>query len=250
MVKEENFFKLNSIYEDNLLLTTQLLTEKLGNIKKIKNNLKSDQYSVTARFYLENILCGEQIDYLYQQIKEMTFIKLNKEVFKQTIINNNWLFNFDEFTNELEVKLYYLEKEINDEYQNLKKNYASILEEVLNNFFNKDNIIEKVNELYSEGIKKIDNDLKSKILGYLNEIINKIKQYLSVEKNRLESTAVFYNGNTTLISNTIKNYKNEILNKFNNTIIIVANDYYQNIYKKLTRAILLRFERSNSLSRI
>ena len=232
MVKEENFFKLNSIYEDNLLLTTQLLTEKLGNIKKIKNNLKSDQYSVTARFYLENILCGEQIDYLYQQIKEMTFIKLNKEVFKQTIINNNWLFNFDEFTNELEVKLYYLEKEINDEYQNLKKNYASILEEVLNNFFNKDNIIEKVNELYSEGIKKIDNDLKSKILGYLNEIINKIKQYLSVEKNRLESTAVFYNGNTTLISNTIKNYKNEILNKFNNTIIIVANDYYQNIYKK------------------
>ena len=75
MVNEDNFFNLNNILEDNLLLTTQTLNQKLAIIKNIKNNIKSDQYSVVARFYLENILCGEQIEYLYKQIDEGTFIK-------------------------------------------------------------------------------------------------------------------------------------------------------------------------------
>ena len=232
MTNEDNFFKLNNILEDNILLTTETLNQLFQEIKKIKNKIKGDQYSVAARFYLENILCGEQIEYLYKQINEEKFIKLNEEVFKQIVINNNWLFNFDEFTNELEVKLYYLKKEINDEYQNRISYYANILEEILNIFFTKDTIIEKVNELYREGIKKYDNNLKSNVLRYLNEILNIIKQHLSNEKKRLETTSVFINGNTESINNIIKNYKNEILNKFNETIVIVANDYYQNIYIK------------------
>ena len=68
---------------------------------------------------------------------------MNKEKFKEIIINNNWTFNLEEFTNELE-KLYYLEKEINEEFHTYESKYNKILEEeVLQKFFAKEKIIKK-----------------------------------------------------------------------------------------------------------
>ena len=231
-VNVNNFFKVNNIFEDNLMFSTEYLNQKFSNIKKIKNNLKSDQYSITARFYLENDLCGDLINNLYKVIDGGKFIELNKDIFKEIIINNNWIFNFDEFTNELEVKLYSLEKEIEEEFQIHKKQYSNILEEVLNLFFTKDGIINKINELYNEGMKSFNNNMKNDILNLLNEILNTIFQHLSNEEKRVGNTQISIDRNTTLINNTILKYKQEILNKINNTIILVAEDYYQNINKK------------------
>ena len=74
--------------------------------------------------YFENLENKKQIINLYNQIDEGKFITLNTtDSFEDIIINNNWIFNFDEISNEIEVKMYNLKKEIENDFKNHKDDY-------------------------------------------------------------------------------------------------------------------------------
>lgn len=59
----------------------------------------------------------------------------------------------------------------------------------------------------------MDNNMRNRILNILKEIINKINKHLSNEIKRLKNKVSFYDDNTSQITNTFTNYKQEILNK-------------------------------------
>ena len=134
-----NFFEVNNIFENNLIYEKEVLNNKYQSIKKINNNIKINQNIEAVRFYLENIECGRQIKNLYNQVynkNKIDFIILKENGFKD-VISNNWVLNFDEFTNDLEVKLYNLRKEINEEFRIYKNNYVIRIEKELNYFLQK-----------------------------------------------------------------------------------------------------------------
>ena len=232
-VAPNNFFKVNNILENNLIYEKDILSQKISSIKNIKNGIKINQYTATARYYLENIECGKQIKNLYNLVfnkNKIDFIILKEDGFKD-IISNNWVLNFDELTNDLEVKLYNLRKEINEEFKIYKNNYVNILENELNYFLTKEGIIEKTNELYNDGIKIINDGMKKNTISNISLILNNIKMHLSNEIKRISSIEVSFNDDTSEINNTIKGYKKEIITKLNNSIIFLLTDFYNSIKK-------------------
>ena len=66
---------------------------------------------------------------------------LNKDNFIDIIIYNNWAFNFDRFVNELDVKFYNLNQEINEDLSIKIEKYTLVLEEIINTYFSKTSII-------------------------------------------------------------------------------------------------------------
>ena len=232
-VKTNDFFNVNYINNNSIQYLTNKLYNKFTNIKKItKTSKNSDQFIVTARFYLEDLDCGEKIQKLYKAIKEDSFIVLNKDNFKDIIIYNNWVFNFDEFLNELEVKFYNLNQEINETLSIKIEKYTQVLEEIINTYFSKESIIEKINELYEEGIKKIDSNMVNNIMNNIIEILDKIIDYIIKEEERLKNTVVSFNDDTSLINNTIKGFKDDILENLNKKIITIPTEFYEKMNDK------------------
>ena len=232
-VTKNDFFNANYLNESNIQYLANNLNSKFINIRKItRTGPNSDQFTVTARFYLEDLDSGEKIKKLYEQIKENSFVVLNKDNFKDIIIYNNWAFNFDEFVNELDVRFYNLNQEINEELSIKIEKYTQVLEEIINAYFSKISIIEKINELYEEGIKKIDNNMLENIMNNINDITDKIIEYIIKEEKRLKTEVASFNGDTTLINNTIKGFKDDILKNLNKTIISIANEFYEKMNDK------------------
>lgn len=161
-VSETNFFQFNNLLNEHINYISNSLTTKYINIIMNGNQIQSDKFSVIAKMYLEDIESAKQIISLYSPTNDDTFIKLDEQTknFEQIIINNNWVFNFDEFTHELKVQFYNLNKEINEKILRNKEIYKKKLENILNEYFTKEGIIEKTIELYNKGINKIDSILK------------------------------------------------------------------------------------------
>ena len=231
-VNENNFFKVNNIFDDNIQKTDDTLLQKYLEMEEIDNGIKDNEFSIIGNMYNEDLESGKQIINLYKNIYENNFIILNEEIFKDIIIKNKWVFNFDEFNNNLELKMHNLNKDINKEFLIHKENYTQRFENLINHFFTIDSIIQKINEMYKNGIKTIDNNMKNSIMGKIYEILNNIKEYLSKETIRLQEQANSYNNNFALINNTIKIYKSTILNKLNQTIVIVVNNFKNNMLNK------------------
>ena len=243
-VATTNFFKSNNILNDHITYLKNSLMEKLNKINSLRNNIPRDQYSLSAKIYKENIESAEKIKNLYSPINEGTFVILNSEKikFEEIIINNNWVFNFDELSNELDAKLYNLNKEIEDEFLILRNNYKEKLEQSLLNekFFTKDGIIEKIVEIYNEGLIKIDSNKKNNIMEKINEMVNYIIQYLNNEAINLKKNPVSFDDNLIPINNTLEKFKEEILKKINETIMILPNEFNINMEEKFYQNYILQ----------
>ena len=229
--EEQDFFHINIKLGDHLNYLKNSFNEYYLKLILMNNNIPVDQYSLTTRMYLENLESGKEINLLYNPINNEDFIILQEENFKEIIINNKWVFNFDEFVNEIEICLFNLKNEINEKLSIKREEYSKKIEKILNNYFTKTNIIEKTNLLYNDGIMKINNTLKNNIMGNINQIINNIIEQLSNERENMEN-AVSFNTDESVINNTIKTYKKEILNKLNETIIFILNDFNKTIDDK------------------
>ena len=72
--------------------------------------------------------------------------------------------------------------------------------------------------------------MKLSIKQNIQEILNKIKIYISNEVERIKTTATSYTNNFTQINNTIESYKNNIINILSNNILNkIVNDFYDNL---------------------
>ena len=231
-VEESDFFQVKNILDKNIEDTNDSLMDIISNLNNLINDIRISQNPIIANMYLENLKSKKEIETLYNPIYDNNFIILNEEKFKEIIINNQWVFNFDEFNNEIEVKLYNLNKEINDELSIHKENYIQQLEGLINKFFTKEEIIEKVNELYNEGIKKMDNNIKNDIMQNIDEILDKIIDHLKNESIRIRETTNLFNNNTSKINNTLEDFKKEIFDKLNETLFFVVNEFNQKLNNK------------------
>jgi len=230
-VPESNFFSVNSILADNVYITSQSLRNKLTTLNYYQGEL-GDDISLISRFYLENKENGKQIERFYEPVNEQTFVYLNLEEFKKIILKN-WIFDQDDFINRLNLTLYETTKEIKDEISVKKENYSNQIEEEINKYFPDDSIENKISKLYLDEIKDLTMEQINIINTNINEILNKVKDIITKEAQRIKKTLTSYNSNYKNIEDTISYYKTYIFREINTTLFNVLEGFYKNIYKNV-----------------
>jgi len=227
-----NFFKVNTILSNLQTTKRTSFLEIVNSIYSLSNDKVDDEYSLSARFYLENAENGKQITEFYEPIDNKVFFYLNLEKFKDLIINN-WIFDQDDFIKQLNLTLYNINLETSKEFLTVRENYTSILEKQITKYFTKESIVEKINNLYETSITEIQYEQISQIKQNINAIIQEIKDNLRRESIRLNTTSTSYYNNYNKINETIEEYKKDIFEKVNKTIFNIINNFYENLYKNV-----------------
>ena len=231
-VPKTNFFKINKYLTENILATNNSLTTKMMKLNDLRNNLANNEISLTVRFYLENYLNGKEVEEIYEEINKKVFVYLDLERFKNLLIEN-WIFDQDDFIKQLKITLYNYNLEISQEFATLKEEYSILLENQITRYFTKAQLENNITELYNSQVKELENSQIEGIKQNIIEILTKIKEHLSNEAIRINSTANSYNKDYTQIQNRLEQYKNEIFNKLKNTIFKIIDDFHQNMINKV-----------------
>ena len=232
-IEEEDFFKIKSILIQISEETSNSLKNKIleiGNI--VEEDENNDELSFVSNLYLQDSENGKLINNYFEIMKNDEFIFLNySELIK--IINENWVYKQVDFINNLNSELKHSDKEISNEFSNEKENYIIKLGNIITKYLPKEEIINKINNLYQKKFKELNNEEINLIKEYFNDIIKKIKNNLSNEAIRLKTTAVSYNNDYTKINNTIKEYKELIFNKLNNSLFSEFDEFHQNMINEI-----------------
>ena len=201
-----NFFKINDVLSNNKLETDLYLQDKIGEIDKISFSKTHDEFSLTARFYLENQQSKLQVEDLYDQINRKVFVFLNLDKFEE-ILNENWIFDQDQFIMELN-----------------NNNFAKI-----NNRINsyRTGIFRRLNETIFTILDIFYQKLKSNFHNqYVLEHLNECK---SVSKMYTETYSEFNLLNSSYrIGNIIDNILDNILVELRN----ISKNLIEYIYKR------------------
>ena len=229
---ETNFFETNSILTNSQINLNNSLTNINREISNIKNDKTNDEFALTLKYYLENSENGKQINDFYEEINNQVFVYLNLEQFKETILNN-WIFDQDDFIKKLNWTLYNSNLEISKEFYSQKETIQSKLFEIVSENFTNDEIIHIINNLFTTSYKNLEEDEINEIKLNIQEIVQKLKENLIKEQERIETFATSLNKDFTIINQTIENYKNNIFSTVNKTIFNVVDQIYNNINTKL-----------------
>ena len=234
-VPRTNFFKVNTILSNVVLDFRNLLQKKEGEITSLNNDKYNTRDSLVAKFYLENSINAKLIEDYYNIIyNDDNFDILNKDKFKEIIIDN---FEFDknDFINKLELLVNNLNLENHKNFLKLKEDIIKMFEDEVNKYItneNKEGILDKINDLYNNEFNLKENQIEE-IYKNINEILNTINQYLRLEKDRIEKEEIQYNNDYSKIERKLAEYKNEIINKIENTIFEIVNGFKENIMSKV-----------------
>jgi len=231
-IAETNFFGVNDILKNNIKTTQKSLSDKLTKIREFKNSKKNDEFSVAAKYYLENSESGKQIEQLYEQIDQKVFVFLNLDKFNELLIDN-WIFDQDEFIKNLNTILYNSKLEIEKELITEKEIYLKIFENEITKYFTEDEITKKINDFYKNEVKELKEDQITDIKKNINEILENIKQHFTNEAKRLKETMVSYNKDYSKIEERLKNYQDTINQKVKDTIFSAINEFYSNMNNQL-----------------
>ena len=227
---DNDFFNIGTILSDNLISTSLSLKDKYSKLYDFDGI--GDKYSVVSRYYLENSESGKQMNQFYAPVNDNTFIDLKLYNFKDILLGN-WIFDKNDFIKKLNESLLNLTKDIDKDFEYQKKIQSQILENEIIKILKDDSIENKISNFYLSEIKDLESNNINKINSNVNEIINKINEYIIYETNVLKTTLTNYNNDYSKIVNTLSDYKNDIFNKLNSTIFSVINGFYKNINKKV-----------------
>ena len=230
--EESNFFNIDSILDKHINKTDNYLENKIEEINKLDNGMLLDEYSYAINLYFENSDFSKQINAFYNQIYDKLFIDLNQDKFKE-LMNNNFNFDVDQIIKQIHVLLFDSNKEIYNEFSVVKEYYTKMLEEEINKYFTKEGIIEKINNLYKSEINLIDKNNFTLLNKYISTILNKVKSYITSESNRLNTTAVSYNNDFSVINNTLKQYKENLYNEIISIIYNIIDEFRNNLINKV-----------------
>ena len=226
--EDDDFFNIYSILSDNIVNTSRYLEEIYNNLYIF--DTIGDEYSVVSRFYLENSENGKQIEQFYSSVNDNSFVELYLYKFRDLLINN-WIFDKYSFISSLEQSLLDLTKEVKNNIRILNKTKSEILEKEITKHFN-DSIENKISKFYSSELILDINNI-NQIKKYIDEIINKVKESIKNEGNRLNTTSTSYNNDYSKINDTLSEIKNTILNQLNTTIFSVLEGFYSNMYQNI-----------------
>ena len=231
-IAETNFFGVNDILKNNVKTTQKSLSDKLTKIRELKNSKNNDEFSVAAKYYLENSESGKQIEQLYEQIDQKVFVFLNLDKFNELLIDN-WIFDQDEFIKSLNTILYNSKLDIEKELITEKERYLKIFENEITKYYTEDEITKKINDFYKNEVKELEEDQITDIKKNIDEILENIKQHFTNEAKRLKETMVSYNKDYSKIEERLKNYQDTINQKVKDTIFSAMNEFYSNMNNQL-----------------
>ena len=230
-VSSSNYFNTDSILSNITNKVKTILKSKGNAIYQLNNGKQNDKLSLGARFYLENSLNGLQIEEYYKPINDEddSFISLDKKLFKK-LLSDNWIFDQDDFINQLKNSIYLSTLEIDNDFSVKKEIYSKKLEEGITKFeYSKENISQKISDQYKSHFNQIDKDKKKNIINYISEILNIIKSFLIKEKERLTNYAVSYTSDFSKINTTIQKYKDDLNNKIKNKIFNIVDNFHEKL---------------------
>ena len=231
-VEESNFFELNFILNNEITNISQILEDKIEIIANINNNKSNDEYSITSNLYLENSENGKQNNKFYEIIFDNSFIELNQVTFKQLLLEN-WIFDEDLIINQINISLYKSNKEISNDFLIVKQNYTLMLENQINDYFTKKSLIENINSLYKNEIKELDIDQIKEIKDNVNETLQRIKEHLFNESQRMKNSDISYSNNFSQINNTIKEFKENIFEEIKAIFFDIIREFKENMINKI-----------------
>ena len=232
-VSSSNFFNTNSNFSKISQETSKILKQKGNYLYKLKNGKQNDEFSLASRFYLENSLNGLHLEEYFKPVneKDSLFISLKRDKFLQ-LFSDNWIFDQDDFINQLNISIYNSNIEIKNDISFKKLEYTIKLEnEITQHQYSKENISEKIFNQYKSNINQINEEKKNTTNVYIHDILNFIKNHLIKEKEKLLKYATSYTNDFSKINETIKNYKDEIFDKLKNIIVIIVDNFDEKLKK-------------------
>ena len=204
--------------------------ESLTLIEKVKKNISLE--SINGKIYIENLNFEKESDNIFDIINKGTFLDLKNNVYKD-LIENNMKVDIDELINNIKTKLKESNESLGQKFKKEEEKYSNILKnKIYEEFFTPQELKNKINLIYSNGLNSIDSKSKDKILAYINEIIDKIKSHIIKEVQRLTNELTSYTKNYNSIVNTLNNYKNMIYKIIYSDIILIPNEFYTKINDK------------------
>lgn len=112
-------------------------------------------------------------------------------------------------------------------YKYEKDKYSRIIQDkIYNEYFTKERLETEINNLYNNGLKDLDGQSKNIIYGYLDQVLDKIKEHIKIEVARLNNEMTSYSNNYKVIETTLNEYKDTIYNGFYSTIVSVVENFY------------------------
>ena len=233
-ITENNFFSVNNITNDNVNRYEREILEKLTKIEETiyKVNKIEKEELIIARFYEENSQNGNQIKQIYESIDKATFTDLQTDVYKN-LIDEIYEVEQDQLIKNILTSLNEFNENISNSFIYEKNQYNEIIRnKTYKEFFTKEKLVQKINELYSNGLNNLNSSSKNTINGYLDEILNNIKTHISNEAARLSNELTSYSNNYEVIENTLNNIENNIYNQYYSTVSSEINNFYSEIINK------------------
>ena len=229
---EQNFFGLNSLFNNHINNVSNYLKNNTLEILKIDNKKTNDEYAISTKLYSEISDFGKQINRFYEEIYDIVFIDLNQEVLKQ-IISDNWIFDQDDIINQLNLTLFNTNKDIYKDFLVVKENVTASLEKEINQYFTKNSIFKKINELYYGGIAGFNDTIRNLFNSNLYGLLDRIYEHFFNESKRINTTLVSYNSDFSAINNTIKLYKENIFKEIKAKYVQIINGFRENMINKI-----------------
>ena len=239
-VSSSNFFNLSSKLLKYISEISESLKSKGLNIYMLDNGKHDDEYSLTCKYYLENIESGKQIDKIYEEV-EQNFVELYIEYFKK-LLEENIKFDQSKFTNDINTEIYNSNQRILELYSELNKNIENILENEIKRLFTKESLYEYIDDVYKNEIQNLDDNKKQEINLLIKGIINNVKSNLSSESKRIISSAASYNNNFSKINVTIKKLEEEIYDKIQYAIYKNIEELNINLTENIYIKIQLKLD--------
>jgi hypothetical protein len=231
-ISEEDFFEVNCYANENVDEIENKLypkVEKIDEIIKKANNKFDSVESVSSRFYLEDLMNGKQINDIYDNINKGTFIDFQinayNKLFKEVL-------EIDEtdLKNKINDVLINLNNQLEKSFEYEKNKYKNMLQnETFSKLYTKSNLENKINSIYSNGLKDLDSKSKDTIIKYINEVLDLINTNLKNEQLRINDQITHYSNNFKVIEKRLNDYKTNIYQQFYSTIFSSANDFYSQI---------------------
>jgi hypothetical protein len=119
--EETDFFEIRGKVATSILDMDDFINKKIDNIIDLElfhNSLDITQNSLTTRFYLENKEFGKLIEKIYEPIDQGDYFYLKFDKFKY-MMEDNWIFDGNYFTNIIIDALYESNKEIKNDVKKL-----------------------------------------------------------------------------------------------------------------------------------
>ena len=244
-VSEGNFFNINSFINTNIENINQQLGMKIVQFSSLNNEYSKEDSEelIVAKFYLENAQIGKHIKETYDQVNKATFIDFQNDVFQQ-LIDDIWEIEQDELIKNINISLTNSNENLLNNFELEKENYINILRNKIYSEYeynSKEDLEKDINNIYANGLKSLNINSKTIILGYLNEVLIKIKSHISNEANRLSNELTSYSTNYNVIQKRLNDYKTSIYNQFYNAILSIVNEFYSNVTQKFYQDYLEKY---------